>query len=55
MYLCQEECVDNYRRKDDQYNFEKNCEQCLSVISKNDDKSYYWQTKHFCSVDCLSM
>jgi len=55
MYLCQEECVDNYRRKNDQYNFEKNCEQCLSVISKNDDMSYYWQTKHFCSVDCLSM
>lgn len=54
MYLCQEECVENYQRKNDQYNFEKKCEQCLLVISKNEDKSYCWQTKHFCSIDCLS-
>jgi len=53
MYLCQEDCVENYRKKNSQCNFEKKCQHCLSVILGNEDKSYYWQTKHFCSVDCL--
>lgn len=54
MYLCQEDCVANYRRKNSQYYFEKKCEQCLTDILQNEDKSYCWQTKHFCSVNCLS-
>lgn len=54
MYLCQEDCIENYRRKNDQCNFEIKCEQCLSMISPNENKNYCWQTKHFCSVDCLS-
>ncbi|XP_026806828.1 zinc finger MYM-type protein 3 [Rhopalosiphum maidis] len=53
IYLCQEDCVENYRKKNSQCNFEKKCEHCQSVIVGNEDKSYYWQTKHFCSVDCL--
>lgn len=54
MYLCQEECVANYRWKSGQWDIEKKCEQCLSAIRKNADKSYCWQIKHFCSLDCLS-
>lgn len=53
MYLCQEDCVENYRKKNSRCNFEKKCQHCLSMILGNEDKSYYWQTKHFCSVDCL--
>lgn len=55
MYLCQEDCIENYRKKNDQCNFEIKCGECLQVISQNENKNYYWQTKHFCSVDCLSM
>lgn len=55
MYLCQEDCIENYRKKNYQSNFEIKCEQCLKLISQNENKNYYWQTKHFCSVDCLSM
>lgn len=58
MYLCQEDCVANYRWKNDQCNqsnLRKKCEQCLSIISENEDKNYCWQLKHFCSVNCLSM
>ncbi|XP_022182144.1 zinc finger MYM-type protein 3 [Myzus persicae] len=54
IYLCQEECVENYRKKNSHCNFEKKCQHCQSSILENEDKSYYWQTKHFCSVDCLS-
>ncbi|XP_001943720.2 zinc finger MYM-type protein 3 [Acyrthosiphon pisum] len=53
IYLCQEECVENYRKKNIQCDFEKKCQCCQSVILENEDKSYYWQTKHFCSVKCL--
>lgn len=54
MYLCQEECVANYRSKSDQCILKKKCEQCQSAILDNEDKSYVWLTKHLCSVDCLS-
>lgn len=54
MFLCQDECVANYRIKNDQYIHENKCEQCLSVISGNESKTYCWETKHFCSIDCLS-
>lgn len=54
MYLCQDDCVANYRKKNDHYNLENQCEQCLSVILENHDKTFCWQTKHFCSVICLS-
>ncbi|VVC35533.1 Hypothetical protein CINCED_3A004499 [Cinara cedri] len=54
MYLCQEDCVASYRKKNDQYNLENKCEQCLSVISENQEKTFCWQTKHFCSVICLN-
>ncbi|KAL4096614.1 hypothetical protein QTP88_021533 [Uroleucon formosanum] len=54
IYLCQEECVENYRKKNSQCNFEKKCQHCQSVILKNEDESFYWQTKHFCSADCLN-
>lgn len=54
MYLCQDDCIENYRRKNGQHDFEKKCEQCLTVILQNEDKSYCWQTKHFCSTNCLS-
>lgn len=53
MYLCQEDCVENYHRLFDQHTLEKKCQQCLLVISEIVDKCYCWQTKHFCSVDCL--
>lgn len=53
MYLCQEDCVENYRRQFDQCNIEKKCQQCQLVISEINDKSYSWQTKHFCLIDCL--
>ncbi|XP_029345723.1 uncharacterized protein LOC100569937 [Acyrthosiphon pisum] len=53
IYLCQEECVKNYRKKNSQCDFEKKCQCCHSVILENEDKSYCWQTKHFCSVNCL--
>lgn len=54
MYLCQEDCVEKYRRQFVQCSLKKECQQCLLVISENEDKNNYcWQTKHFCSVDCL--
>jgi len=54
MYLCQEDCVTNYRWKNGQCDLEKKCEQCLSVILDIEEKSYCWETKHFCSIICLS-
>uniref|UniRef100_A0A2S2RAR3 Zinc finger MYM-type protein 3 n=1 Tax=Sipha flava TaxID=143950 RepID=A0A2S2RAR3_9HEMI len=54
IYLCQEDCVENYRRQFNQCILEKKCQQCLLVISEIEDKSYSWQTKYFCSVDCLA-
>lgn len=54
MYLCQEDCVDNYRRMNEQRDFVIKCEQCQLIISQNENKNYCWQTKHFCSADCLS-
>lgn len=54
MYLCQEDCVASYRRKNGQLILKKKCEQCLSLILENEDKSYSWQSKIFCSINCLS-
>lgn len=54
VYLCQDDCVAKFRWKSDQCSFGKKCEQCLSVISEKEDKSYCWQLKHFCSNICLS-
>ncbi|CAI6363134.1 unnamed protein product [Macrosiphum euphorbiae] len=53
IFLCQEKCVENYCKKNSRCHFEKKCQCCQSVILEIKDKSYYWQTKHFCSVNCL--
>lgn len=55
MFLCQEECVANYQRKTSQISVEKKCEHCQATIFQNDDKYFNWQTKYFCSVNCLGL